>query len=191
MTPEAIERVRRQTAGRDALIVPVVAMGASGFNAIPDAMAKRLARELRLEVATGVVQANVVTHARASGFHRIASRARFSGVIVGGRAYFIVDDHVGMGATIAELRAHIEGGGTAIGATTLTRSRDSHQIALDDETLGELRARHGDELERLWQERFGYGLEGLTRPEAGYLLRAPTIERIRVGLAEAEAAGGA
>ena len=73
-----------------------------------------------------------------------------------------------------------------IGATTLTKSRNSHQIALDDETLMALRAKHGEDLREFWQEKFGYGLDGLTRPEAGYLFRTPSVERIRARIAEAE-----
>jgi hypothetical protein len=91
---------------------------------------------------------------------------------------------------IAKLRAHIEAnGGKVVGATTLTKSRDSDYIALTDATLRSLREKHGRVLEEFPQEKFGCGLEGLTEPEAGYLLRTAAIDAIRNRIAEAEEEG--
>lgn len=59
----AVEELRAINAGRNALLLPVVADEAAGFNAIPDAMAHVLGRDLGLEVSVGeVVQTNKVGH---------------------------------------------------------------------------------------------------------------------------------
>jgi hypothetical protein len=190
VTADGLAKVAAVVAGRSPIVVPVSAIESGGYNAIPDAYARFLGRRLQLRVEEEIDQANSVGHTRSSGFVRLARRATFEGPVLAGDSYLIADDHVGLGGTIAELRAYIEANGAAmIGATTLTRSRDSHHIALRPETLRQLREKHGQSLEDLWRERFGYGLDGLTEPEAGYLLRTPDVERIRAGLAEAEAVG--
>jgi hypothetical protein len=172
------------------VLAAATAEEADGFNAIPDAVARLIADRLDVERSLGIVQTNVVGHTRADGFHRLAFPAEFDGPISGGQDYIIVDDHVGLGGTIAELRAHIElGGGRVVGATTLTKSRDSDYIPLTRITLESLRAKHGDALEEFWQKKFGYGLECLTEPEAGYLLRAASADAIRDRIAAAEAEG--
>ncbi|MEO3433225.1 hypothetical protein [Inquilinus sp. CAU 1745] len=95
-----------------------------------------------------------------------------------------------MGGTVASLKGHIEvNGGKVIGCTTLTESQGSRWIALPEEILQELRAKH-EELDDYWKEAFGYGLECLTRPEAGYLFRTPTFVRIRDQIAKAAKADG-
>lgn len=62
----------------------------------------------------------------------------------------LVDDHVGLGGTLANLKGHIEThGGKVVAMTTLTESRDGRHIALRRETLDMLWERHGDRLETL------------------------------------------
>ncbi len=176
----AIDQLRLILGHREPLILPVYAIETSGRNVIPDVFAHDLAVRLDLRVNTTVIQINLAGHTRAGGFERLARPALFMGPIERGRDYLLVDDHVGMGGTLANLRGHVEtNGGTVILMTTLTQSRDSHHIALTQATLLRLREKHGDELERYWRDNFGYGLEALTEPEAGYLLRTPDVERIR------------
>lgn len=77
---DAVKVLRSIVAGRNVQLLPVVAEEASGFNAIPDAMAQVLARRLGLEVSVGeVVQANKVGHTRAPAFQRIVTPAVFDG----------------------------------------------------------------------------------------------------------------
>jgi hypothetical protein len=180
----ALQMVIRE---REALLLPVIAEEILGFNAIPDAMAQVVGRDLSLEVVSGkVVQTNKVGHTRARAFQRIVTPPTFAGQVEQGANYVLVDDHVGLGGTLANLRGHIEeGGGTVIAMTALTESRDGRRISLRPETLAMLRERHGHPLDRLWKSYFGYGLDCLTEAEAQNLCRLESIAAIRRLLAQA------
>lgn len=174
-------------AGRPALLLPVIADETTGFNAIPDAMAQVLGRDLDLPVVSGeIVQTNKVGHTRAPAFQRLVTPAAFEGPVVGGMDYVLVDDHVGLGGTLANLRGYIETrGGRVIAMTTLTESRDARQISLSEATRIALREKHGEDLEHLWQSQFGHGLDCLTEVEALNLCRQPSVAAIENFLAQA------
>lgn len=187
LSPVATAFLADLTAHLPAILLPITALETTGFNAIPDAMAQVLGRELRLEVSAGqVVQTNRVGHTRAKSYNRLVTPADFEGEVEADRHYILVDDHVGLGGTLANLKGYIEeSGGVVLAMTTLTESRDARQIALRPETLRMLRERHGDPLETFWKEQFGHGLECLTDVEGQVLTRAPTIDVIRDRLAQA------
>lgn len=93
---------------------------------------------------------------------------------------------MGFGGTLANLRGYILGlGGQVVGMTTLTETRDASKIGLESSTLADLREKHGSELEELWRNNFGYGLECCTELEASYLIRQPTVDAIRRRLSKA------
>lgn len=184
---DGIAELRRLIGGRPAALLPVIADETTGFNAIPDAMAQVLARDLHMEVIAGeIVQTNKVGHTRAPAFQRLVTPAAFDGTVQRGLNYVLVDDHVGLGGTLANLRGYVEArGGTVLGITTLTESRDARRISLRDETLNMLRAKHGEELDQLWQAQFGYGIDCLTEVEALNLCRQQSIASIEDFLAKA------
>lgn len=189
VTNQTIERIRRLPLN-GSLLVPVHALEGGGLNRIPGAFAELLAEELGSEVETGIVQANVVNHTGASGWARIARPPKFSGEVVAGRNYALVDDFIGQGGTLANLRGHIiNGGGHVIGAITLTGKEYSAKLALNGATLEELRRKHGQKAEKWWRQNFGHGFDGLTESEARYLIRAEDVDTIRAKLAEAGFAG--
>jgi hypothetical protein len=98
----------------------------------------------------------------------------------------LVDDFVGQGGTLANLRAHIiRGGGIVRGATVLTGKQHSANLALRDSTIEALRLKHGQELENWWEQMFRFGFDCLTESEARYLLNTPSIDRIRNQIAAA------
>jgi adenine/guanine phosphoribosyltransferase-like PRPP-binding protein len=183
----AIEYLRDATADQDLLLLPVVAEEALGFNAIPDAMAQILARELdRPAIAGEIIQTNKVGHTRARTFQRLVTPATFAGPVQTGANYLLIDDHVGVGGTLANLRGHIEaGGGTVVGMTSLTESRNGREISLRSETLDMLWEKHGEALNQLWQVQFGYGIDCLTEVEAQNLCRQPSVDAIEDFLAQA------
>ncbi|HER25950.1 MAG TPA: hypothetical protein ENI69_02455 [Rhodospirillales bacterium] len=114
------------------------------------------------------------------GAAAVLAKALISGDVKKDADYLVVDDHVGLGGTIANLKGHIEtNGGAVILVTTLTESRESRRVALTLRTLIDLKDKHGAELEEYWQNRFGHGLDRLTEAEAGYLLRTQNVDRIR------------
>ena len=172
---------------KEPVLVSVHAEEAVGVNAIPEVMADTLAKMLGWELEQFVVQANVVNHTGANGFARMARQAIFEGEITPGRHYLIVDDFIGQGGTIANLRGHImQQGGSVIGATVLTGKDYSAILALNSDRLNALRDQHG-QLEKWWQERFGFGFDCLTASEARYLIQTPESERIRARIEESDA----
>lgn len=143
-------------------------------------MAQWFGLRLDLPVDDRIVQANRVGHTGASGWHRLAHQALFSGDVSWGRDYWLLDDFVGQGGTLANLRGYIEG--RVAGMTASTGRPDSSIIGLRSETLNSLRKKHG-KLENWWKSLFGFGFERLTESEARYLIRAENADIIRNRLA--------
>ena len=181
-----IHAMRPWIAGQTALVISVQAEEREGNNAIPRIFAEMLADRLGVDADSEIVQANVVSPTGARGFHRIAMQPIFDGHVRPSWSYLIVDDFVGMGGTMANLRGLIEGrGGRVVGATTLTGKPHSAKIALDPVTLERLRLRHGKSLEDWWKSRFGGGFELLTESEAKYLFGHKNADTIRNRILEA------
>ena len=135
------------------------------------------------------MQANIVGHTGADGYARLARQPAFEGQVHPDADYVIVDDFVGMGGTLANLRGHIESkGGRVLGAVALTGKPYSAKLTLDEKTLQELRQKHGQDLEQWWQDRFGHTFDRLTQSEARYLARSPDADTIRARVAEKEPA---
>lgn len=161
------------------ILISVHAEEEMGKNAIPEVMADVLAVRLGWDTEPYVVQANVVNHTGADGFSRLARQAVFSGAVVAARHYVIVDDFIGQGGTIANLRGHIEQqGGHVIAATVLTGKPFSATLRLSPAQLVVLRGKHGN-IESWWLTTFGFGFDCLTESEARYLIRTPNAEHIR------------
>jgi hypothetical protein len=131
-------------------------------------------------VDTGVVQVNVVSHTCADGFSRLARQAEFAGAIRPGCEYVLVDDFVGMGGTLANLKGHVERhGGKVLAAVCLTGKLHSAKLKPTPQRLQELRSRHGTDLENWWIERFAHDFDALTESEARYLARTEAADTIR------------
>ena len=101
----------------------------------------------------------------------------------------LVDDFVGMGGTLANLRGYIESqGGKVLAAVSLTGKPHSAKLALSSERLQELRGKHGTELENWWIGQFTHAFDALTESEARYLARTEAIDTIRDRIAAAKQA---
>ena len=187
LDPFATGRLSALIAARPAVLLPVVVDETMGFNAIPDAMAQTLGNALDLRVIAGeIVQSNKVGHTRAPAFQRIVTPATFDEPVDAGTLYVLVDDHVGLGGTLANLRGHVEvGGGAVVAITTLTESRDAKRISLTPATRDLLWHTHGEHLDQLWRREFGYGIDCLTEVEALHLRRQPSVVAIADFLAKA------
>lgn len=161
-----------------------------GVNAIPAALAELLRERLGLAVETGIVQTNVVSHTGADGWGRLARQAAFDGAVEPGREYVLVDDFVGQGGTLANLRGHIlAGGGKVCAAIVLTGKPYSATLAPSKEQLDELRQRHANGLEQWWQDRLGHAFDCLTQSEARYLARTEDADAVRDRFAQAQQGG--
>lgn len=177
-------------AGKQPTLVSAHAMERHGVNAIPEVFADELGRLLSWPVDTGIVQTNVVSHTGANGFWRLARQAEFDGTVEAGCDYVLVDDFVGMGGTLANLKGHIETlGGNVLAAVALTGKTHSAKLAPTPDRLNELRKRHGTEFENWWIGHFAHSFDALTESEARYLARTETADTIRDRIAEAEQTG--
>jgi hypoxanthine-guanine phosphoribosyltransferase len=170
-------------------LLAVHALETAGMNAIPRVFARLLSNEFGLHLDTGVVQINRVTHTKSDGYHRLAFPAVFDGNVKSAK-YLLVDDFVGQGGTLANLRGHVEiQGGEVVGAISLAGKSRSAKIKPIEYTLESLRRKHGNELEEWWISTFGYGLDRLTESEASYLFRSDSFDVITTRLAAARRTG--
>ncbi len=157
------------------------------LNAIPSALARIISEATGCEYAMDVRQINVVSHTGADGFGRLGRQALFKGPIEKGRSYILVDDFVGQGGTLANLRGYIQKqGGHVAAALVLTGKPYSAILAPSDEQLNELAKTHGKDLEQWWKDYFGHTFGRLTQSETRYLARSPSVDRIRRRIVEAK-----
>jgi hypothetical protein len=174
----ALDRIGALIGNSRPFLLAVHALETKGVNVIPRVLARLLSKMLNLPITNGILQINRVTHTGADGYHRLATPALFDGNVNAGE-YLLVDDFIGQGGTLANLKGFLESrGGKVIGATTLTGKAYSARLRLEPETLRTLREKHGNELEEWWLATFGYGFEGLTESEARYLSRAEDAHAI-------------
>jgi adenine/guanine phosphoribosyltransferase-like PRPP-binding protein len=187
VSDKALATLRMLPQLQDVTLVAAHAYEAEGVNALPFAAALKLSEQLKLEFETEIVQTNAVRHTGADGFSRLARQASFDGTVVSSKSYLIVDDFVGQGGTIANLRGYlISQGGIGVAATALTGKSYSAILNASREQIERLRAKHGQELERWWQDRFGHTFDCLTQSEARYLERSPSADAIRDRIVAAE-----
>lgn len=188
---DQIESLIEKYGEANPLLTGVQAIEGASVNVIPQAMVAWLARQAGFEMEMSLVQVNRVGHTKASGWHRLAHQAQFDGEVQPGCAYLLLDDFIGQGGTLANLRAFIEAhGGRVIGAIALTGKAYSSKLALTNETLNALRGKYGN-FESWWREQFGFGFDALTESEGRYILRAEDADTIRNRLAEAKQTGRA
>ena len=174
----------------DPMLVSAHAWESQGLNAIPAALTRLLSERLGIPREITVVQTNVVSHTGADGYGRLARQACFNGSIEAGREYVMVDDFIGQGGTLANLRGWIEKrGGKVVGAIGLTGKPYSAKLNPSQEQLHELRQKHGSDFEKWWKEHFGHAFDCLTQSEARYLARSPDVDTIRDRLAAAKQGG--
>ena len=147
--------IERASAGALPMLVSAHAYEREGFNAIPGALTKVLSEHLDVELNRIVVQTNVVSHTGADGYGRLARQAAFGGEIEPGRRYVMVDDFIGQGGTLANLRGWVEKqGGAVVGAVGLTGKAYSAKLNPSEEQLDELRQKHGPSFEKVVAGKF-------------------------------------
>lgn len=181
------QRLAQLLLGHTPTLVSAHAYEREGVNTIPEIFADELSKALGWPVDVAVLQTNVVAHTGADGFSRLARQAEFAGAIQPGCDYVLVDDFVGMGGTLANLRGYIESqGGRVLAAVSLTGKPHSAKLAPTPERLHELRMKHGTDFENWWIGRFAHPFDALTESEARYLTRTETADTIRNRIAAAE-----
>lgn len=178
ISSEALDRIRAIINGKRPHLLAVHALETEGLNVIPGVLADLLAISLNLPLLNNIVQINRVSHTGSGGYHRLAFPALFDGA-VDAEEYFLVDDFIGQGGTLANIKGYLEScGAKTVGATVLTGKSYSAKLTLTEETLQTLRRKHGNELEQWWSAAFGFGFERLTESEARYLVRSDDADTI-------------
>jgi len=192
VTDETIEAVKRLCAAQpDLRIVPVMAQEAGGRNKIPLAFAEVLGEVLGVSVEYGITQQEQVFRTNASADHRLAFSPSYTGEVTPGRAYFIVDDTVTVGGTVAALRGHLENrGGLVVGAATMTAHEGAVRLPVKQAMVDAIAAKHGAAMNEYWKQEFGYDIDLLTQGEAGHLRAAASVDAIRDRIAAARDAAG-
>ncbi|HVR80721.1 MAG TPA: hypothetical protein VHF02_01305 [Luteimonas sp.] len=189
ISSDKVQALAKMLTGRTPVLVSAHAFEQEGVNAIPEALADELGRRLGWAVDPHVVQSNIVAHTGADGFSRLARQARFDGPVLPGVEYVLVDDFVGMGGTLANLRGYLLArDGKVLAAVALTGKPYSARLTLTEGTLNQLRKTHGADLERWWKARFAHAFDALTESEARYLARTPDADTLRDRIIAAEQA---
>ncbi|MEI7538343.1 MAG: phosphoribosyltransferase [Comamonadaceae bacterium] len=189
MSEQQNQRLVDLLRGHTPTLVSAHAYEREGINAIPEAFAVEISKAVGWPHDLGVAQVNVVTHTGADGFSRLARQAEFAGAVQSGCEYVLVDDFVGMGGTLANLKGYIESqGGKVLAAVSLTGKPHSAKLAPSSERLQELRGKHGAELENWWIGQFAHAFDALTESEARYLAHTEAIDTIRDRIAAAKQA---
>ncbi|MFL6672076.1 MAG: hypothetical protein ACJ8LG_02155 [Massilia sp.] len=182
------DRLAQLGAGQDPVLVGVHAQKLEGLNVLGEVLAYGLHMLLGWELDARLVQANIVDHAGDIGFNHLALQAVFDGQVEAGRAHVLVDDFIGQGGTMANLRGHIvRNRGRVLGATVLTGNSSAAALVPDPAILQELRDKHGS-IQSWWEQHFGYGFDCLTAAEVGFLVNNSDSGYIRSRI---EAAWGA
>ena len=182
----AIRRLVDRGEDDQLMLVSAHAYERDGYNAIPAAMARWISERFGIPFDLNVVQTNIVGHTGAGGYGRLARQAAFGGELMPGRAYIMVDDFIGQGGTLANLRGWVEtNGGTVVHAVALTGKAYSARLNPTQEQLHDLRQKHGEDFEKWWHDQFGHSFDCLTQSEARYLARSPDVDTIRNRLAAA------
>lgn len=184
--PSSIEAARAKF-GTDVAYVPVMAQEASGKNQIPNALASYYAQQTGGMKASGIYQINKAYHTGADPMERIVARSEFSGKVIQGQKYVLVDDVSTMGGTLADMASYIQSqGGVVSGAVVLTNASRSGKMTPDAKVIRSLGDRHGKAI----RELFGIEPGALTHDEAQYLIGFRTTDELRNRAASAIAERG-
>lgn len=174
--------------GADVIYLPVSARYEDGSrNAIPVALAAHYAYATGGLLGCGVVQANRAYHTGANPMERLLSRAEFTGKVIRGGRYVIVDDVTTMGSTVADLSNFIRSnGGLVVGCVLLASSSRAGIVntnKADRRVVARLEESYGATI----RELFSIEPAALTRDESSYLIGFRSDDELRHRAATARA----
>lgn len=183
LNEQTIAEIQEMAGRREPVIVAVRAEESAGRNKIPFMMARALSSQTGWQVDTKLFQANFAGRTGTDAVYRLANPPIFRGDVQAGRDYLIVDDNSTMGGTIASLRGYIENrGGHVIGAAVMSARETGLDIVPTQKQLDDIQRKHGDAPNDYWTNTFGYGIDHLTRGEAGTIRTSPSFDRLRSGI---------
>ena len=173
LTHDVLKEIKSNLdAVKNPLIVPVHAEELTGRNKLPMAFALMIELNLDVKIDDSIVQSRRAYRTSADGFDRLVKKVSFDGTVINGASYFMIDDAITQGGTLADLKGYIESkGGIVIGSSVLMGKPHSAKLSITKATLGQLRKATGKDLERWWYEQFGYDFSRLTESEARYIAK--------------------
>lgn len=190
LTEDAIKQVLGLIGNSSPKLLPVRAIEESGRNKIPLAVAEILADRLNLDVEMDIIQSDRVYRTNSGADHRLAFTPTFEGPVVPKQEYFLIDDTLAMGGTLASLRGFVENRqGKVLGAMVMTAHEGALHLPIKQELLNKIYQKHGHVINEFWKEQFEYGIDKLTQAEAGHLRAAKTFDSIRERIIAARNAG--
>lgn len=141
-------------------------------NAIPSAYARLVADSLGIDVDSQIKQKARVGRTKLKKMQRLLWQPSFIGDVRSGAGYFIVEDMVTLGGTIASLASYIiANGGHVVGVTSLaTKGGLTLPLALLENTRAELIDEYGLGFSAFWGRAVGHVGDRLTDGEASWLL---------------------
>lgn len=174
----------------DVILIPVLAKEDLGNNKIPLVTATLLSEHLGLPFVNDIVQREKIGRTNKGADYRLAFHPTFEGPIDSSKKYFIIDDTLTMGGTIASLHGYIKNrGAEVVGAMVMTAHIGSLELPIKQSMYNDIINKHGEKINQFWCKEFGYGIEKLTQAEAGHLRAAKTFEQIRARIIKARYEG--
>ena len=170
----------------DAIIVAPHAVEESGKNAIPAMMAEAY-RDAGFKVNDDIIQINTPKRTKKNGFLRLAIRPIFDGHVEPNREYILIDDTIGQGGTLSELRHYIENkGGKVVSTSALTSGIFGAKISIRPETIKKIINKFGRQETEEFLNEFNIAgkIEALTEKEGQKIFRQSNLESIRTRILE-------
>jgi hypothetical protein len=149
-------------------------------------------RDAGFEIDESIVQTNKAARTKKNEALRLAVRPEFDGKVEPGREYILIDDAIGQGGTISELRFYIESnGGRVINASALTAGIFGAKISIKSETVQKLVDRFGRKALEVFLYEFNTAgaIEALTEKEGRFILKQPSLDSLRNRILEAAQKG--
>jgi N12 class adenine-specific DNA methylase/predicted RNA methylase len=177
--PEKVRALKKQYP--DAIVVAAHAKEAKGRNTIPVAVSNVFA-DAGFAVDDSIVQTNRAERTKKDSPLRLVIRPEFAGEVQAGRKYIIVDDALGQGGTISELRHFIENNGGEVAAVSaLTSGIYGSKIKPDAQIIKKIEDKHGRQQTEKFLRKYNIAgkLEALTNKEARYIARQPSLDGLR------------
>lgn len=176
----------------DAIVVFVHAEESAGRNTIPLGMAA-VYEDAGFTVDAEIVQSSKAERTKKSSVLRLVSLPKFAGPVTSGGKHVLLDDVLGQGGTVNELRHHIESnGGQVVAVHGLTAGYAATILPIKSTTVSALETKFGREpLEQFIQEYDLAGrIEALTEKQGRFILNQPSLGALRDRITQERQEGG-
>ena len=159
----------------DAVVVAVQGKATGSENVLSRVYASAVAQIAGFRLNNTIVQANRASRTGKRAAYRFTHRINFTGDVIAGQHYIIVDDNVTQGGTLSDLRRYIESkGGNVVAASTLTYGQNGTKLTISQDTIKAIKGRSDYEEIKQYIKSNGISdsIESLTEREGRYVLSA-------------------